>query len=124
MEMNNIKRQIPNIELLKIGVDAIQYMMNKCDKWKDTFDDMFDGFPVVKFYDEPISAIIKMLEEAYHDVSDKTYGSMLSWWIYEADMGRKTDFADSVIDTETGKKIPMRTIEDLYNYYVDMNGGK
>lgn len=114
---------IPSIDVLKIGVEAIQKMTEKQEKWDKTFQEMYNGTSIPVYFDTAFTAIIKMIETVYNDPEGR-YGSHISWWIWETDCG-KNKAADSVFDTETGEHIPMRTIEDVYNYYIKyhFNGG-
>ena len=111
---NNVP--IPSIDILKIGIVAIQHMQKLEKRWDKTFKEMYDGHGVPQYFNVPMAAICKMIEKVYNDVPGK-YGSHISWWIWETDCG-KNAAADSVVDTKTGEKIPMRTIEDVYNYYL------
>lgn len=118
--MTKFNKYIPSIDVLKIGVTAIQEMMEKEDRWDKTFQEMYNGTSVPDYFSTPYSAICKMIEATYNDTPGPN-GSHISWWIWEADCGRNLKLADSVTDVKTGKNIPMRTIEDVYNYYIKYN---
>lgn len=121
--MTKTNTYIPSIDILKIGIEAIQDMIKKESRWDKTFQEMYNGTSVPDYFSTPYNAICKMIEVTYNDVPNQ-YGSHISWWIWETDCGKKAS-ADSVVDTKTGEKIPMRTIEDVYNYYVKYTlGGK
>jgi hypothetical protein len=55
------------------------------------------------------SLIVKLLEEVMQDENE-----WISWWIYEADFGKKTKIANSVT-IEVGKKFPLKDAGDLYD---------
>lgn len=115
---------IPSKEVLETAVKTLLVMQEKENKWQKTFDEMFDGRFVPEYFNDAINGIIKMVEYTFND-HDTNYGSHFSWWCYEADFGRN-DLADSVADGKTREKIPMRTVDDLYNYYLKytLNGEK
>ena len=117
--MVKTNKYIPSIDVLKIGIEAIQDMMEKESRWDKTFQEMYNGTSVPDYFSTPYTAICKMIEVTYNDIPGQ-YGSHISWWIWETDCGKKAS-ADSVVDTKTGEKIPMRTIEDVYNYYIKYN---
>ena len=117
--MTKSKKYIPSIDVLKIGVTAIQEMMEKEERWDKTFQEMYNGTSVPDYFSTPYSAICKMIEATYNDIPGPN-GSHISWWIWETNCGKKA-LADSVTDTKTGENIPMRTIEDVYNYYIKYN---
>jgi len=52
--------------------------------------------------------IVEILKDAMNDEYD-----WISYWLYDCDCGTN-DNADSVKDKD-GKKIPLRTLDDLYN---------
>lgn len=119
---------IPSKEVLKTAVDALIKMNELEDRWQGTFDEMFDScFVVPSYFNEPRNAIVHMIEMTFNDNSTESFGSHFSWWCYETDFGRN-DLADSVTDSTTGENIPMRTVDDLYNYYIkytlNTNGNK
>ena len=111
---------LPSIEVLKIGVNAIQEMIKLEERWDKTFQEMYDGQAVPQYFNGPIKALCEIIEKTYNDIPGE-YGSHISWWIWEAECGKRLDLADSVIDQKTGKHIPMRTIEDVYSYYIKYN---
>lgn len=115
--MTKPNKLIPSIDVLKIGIEAIQDMQRLEEKWDKTFQEMYNGNSVPSYFDIPINAICKIIEKTYNDEPGQ-HGSHISWWIWEADYGKNKAAANSVMDTETGEKIPMSTIEDVYNYYV------
>ena len=56
-----------------------------------------------------------MVEEAFGDTPDPNWGSTFSWWVYDTEFGKRKHLTESLkVD---GKKIPMNTVKDLYNYY-------
>lgn len=108
----------PSIDVLKTAVNALKKMDELESKWLPTFEEMFQGSWVIpSYFDEPRNAIISMIEQLFDDQPPK-YGSHFSWWVYEAKYGMEEHIADSVTDAKTGEHIPMRTVEDLYNYYT------
>lgn len=111
-----MSKQIPTIDVLKIGVEAIQKMQEQEARWDKTFQEMYNGNSVPDYFSIPMNAICEIIEKTYNDEPGR-YGSHISWWIWEANCG-KNEAANSVIDTKTGEKIPMSTIEDVYNYYI------
>ncbi len=121
--MKKANGSVPSIDVLKIGIKAIQDMQKLEEKWDKTFQEMYDGHAVPQYFNIPMQAICKMIEKTYNDEPGE-YGSHISWWVWETDCGKKA-LADSVTNTKTGESIPMRTIEDVYSYYVKYNfGGK
>lgn len=115
-----MSKQIPTIDVLKIGVEAIQKMQEQETRWDKTFQEMYNGNSVPDYFNVPMNAICKIIEKTYNDEPGR-YGSHISWWIWEADCGKNETAANSVTDTETGEKIPMSTMEDVYNYYIKYN---
>ena len=115
-----MNKEIPPFELLKVGVEAIQKMQEKEERWDKTFQEMYNGTSVPDYFSEPMHAICEMLEIAFNDPPGE-YGSHISWWIWEANYGKVTQLADSVKDVKTNKHIPMRTLKDVYNYYKKYN---
>lgn len=112
-------KQLPPFEFLSIAVEALKKTHKNCDKWQNTFDEMFNGHFVPTFNEPLETAVIKMVELAFNDEPHPEYGSMFSWWVYDTEFGKKKDLADSVLYNK--KKIPMRTVKDLYNYYLMIN---
>jgi len=53
--------------------------------------------------------VVDTLKETMNDKSD-----WIGWWIYETDCGKKTKLTNSV-RSKTGKKLPCKTLGDLYN---------
>lgn len=107
---------IPPKEVLEMAVKSLMDIYEKYDRWQKTFDEMFDGRFVPTYFDDTINNIIKIVEILFKDTDGK-YGSHFSWWCFEANFGRN-ELADSVTDSNTQEKIPMKTVDDLYNYYL------
>lgn len=108
---------LPSKEILIVAVNALKKMFETEDKWQKTFDEMFDGRMVPTYYNEPMEAIVKMIELTFNDTPYETFGSTFSWWCYETDFGTN-ELADSLTDSATQENIPMKTVDDLYDYYL------
>lgn len=57
--------------------------------------------------------VIKLLEHITN-----CYDDIISWWMYEADFGRRDD-KFKTITYEDGREVVLNTAEDLYRYIVD-----
>ena len=53
---------------------------------------------------------IKLLKAIFHDEED-----WIDYWVYELDYGK--DYQDGDV-IQNGKNIPLKTIEDLYNFLL------
>lgn len=112
------EKNIPSLRFLKIAVNALKSVQKQEDKWQKTFDEMFDGHLVPQYNNCLRNAIISMVEEAFYDKPDPTWGSTFTWWVYDTEFGKRKKLTESV--TVNGKKIPMDAVEDLYDYYKMM----
>lgn len=99
----------PTIEPLKIGVAALYVAHQQMERWQKTFDEMFNGHFVPTYNETLETALVDVLQEIYNDTDT------LGWWIYEMEFGTKAK--EGSMTDENGNDIPMRTIEDLYQYY-------
>lgn len=97
------------IEHLKTGIAAIKEAHKQMDRWQKTFDERFDGRFVPTYNNVLENALIDVLKQIYNDTDT------LDWWIYEMDFGKKA--TQGSMTDESGKNIPMSTVEDLYRYY-------
>lgn len=113
------ENNIPSIEPLRIGLNAIESHSKKMDKWHTTFEEMFDGHPVYEGDNELISAIIDILKVHYKEEYDD---DIISWWIYEKEFGKRKDF--KMYEKGGEVEIPSDTVEDLYNYLIRFNFNK
>ena len=66
-------------------------------------------------------AMISLLESIMAIPVDKQYGSIISWWIYEDDFGKKHWSITDQDENGNLKEIYLNTAEDLYNYCKDMS---
>lgn len=108
-------KQLPSFEFLNTAVEALKKVHEKCDKWQETFNEMFDGH-FVPVFNEPLeSAVIKMVELAFDDEPHPDYGSIFSWWVYDCDFGAKKELSTSL--RVKGKSIPVTNVKELYKYY-------
>ena len=109
-------KQLPSLKFLETAVNALKKMEEQENKWRKTFNEMFDGHFVSQYNNVARNAIIKMVEEIFDDKDSDGYGSMFSWWIYDTNFGKNRQLADSVRYKD--KKVPMHTIKNLYDYYL------
>lgn len=98
-----------SINPLKIGINAIKKSHKNQENWQKTFNEMFNGHFVPTYCNELEIAIIEILKTIYNDKCT------LDWWIYEMDFG-KNCHKGSMSD-ENGNNIPMKTINDVYNFF-------
>lgn len=112
-------KQLPPLEFLVTAIEALKKSREQTDKWQDTFNEMFDGHLVPMYTSSLEAAIIKMVELAFNDEPHPDYGSIFSWWVYDCELGTRKDLLNSL--TVKGKKVPVTTPEELYNYYNLIN---
>ena len=103
----------PTVDLLKIGITALKKQYEKEEKWKKTFNEMFDGHLVPQFSSDLENAIIKMLQIAYNDKTET-----ISWWIYEQEFGKKCKEKPAMWDKD-GNPIHLRNIDELYKFLIE-----
>ena len=98
------------------AITAIKHKNDKLDK-EIKNSDLRIAFCEYSLQDD----MIALLESAMNIPVDKQYGSIISWWIYEDDFGKKHW---SITDQDENGKVTetyLTTAEDLYNYCKDMS---
>ena len=49
-----MKNNIPSIDVLKIGINAIQQMQEREERWDKTFQEMYNGTSVPDYFSIPL----------------------------------------------------------------------
>ena len=89
-------------------IQLIQNYRSEQDALSALIDKISEGFAVVTIGDYLIDEIINMINEDLH-IEDR---DLLFWWLYE-------DVEKVIYDGD--KEISVRTLEELYDYIVDIN---
>lgn len=89
--------------------------IKKCFDYEDEINDVNYKYNVDGIMSLPncVDSCIELLTKVLHDEE----GDMIGYWIYEENFGETYDDGD-VVD-ESGNNIPLKTIDDLYDYLVD-----
>lgn len=83
---------------------ALRQQQKKEEAFAEAMQNMLDGKFVATLADDVVVMLVKVLEEIYDDT--------ISYFIYELDFGRRDKDSMKI----NGKKIPLGTVENLWNY--------
>ena len=106
MTKEQFKRHLTRLVELKKEVDKVEDVMRK-----STLNDDFSGGLLGVVWYEDLS--IKILSDAMDDTE-----GWVPYWIYDCEFGTRKELYNSVKDRD-GKKIPFKTINDLYNCIIN-----
>ena len=98
-------------EGFKKAIKAIEEQQSLMDKLDDI---NFRGLATDIAENGLISTLISVLEESFNLYTDPSYGSTLSWWIYET----KDDKSNAIIYDDE-EVIKLDTVDKLYDYLIE-----
>lgn len=98
-------------EGFKKAIKAIEEQQDLMDKLDDI---NFMGLATDIAENGLIDTLISVLEESFNLYTDPSYGSTLSWWIYET----KDDKSNAIIYDDE-EVIKLDTVDKLYDYLIE-----
>ena len=98
-------------EGFKKAIKAIEEQQDLMDKLDDI---NFMGLATDIAENGLIDTLISVLEESFNLYTDQSYGSTLSWWIYET----KDDKSNAIIYDDE-EVIKLDTVDKLYDYLIE-----
>lgn len=100
------------LKLFENLITALKEQLELDKKNSDLLGEVFtDSYLIMYPNSIIIEAVISFLEDYFNDE-----GEWVSYFVYELDFGEKW-YSDCVLDSD-GKNIPLKTIEDLYNFLI------
>ena len=106
MTKEQFKKHLTRLVELKKEVEKVEDVMRK-----STLNDGFGGELLGVDWYEDLS--LKILSDAMDDKDQ-----WIPYWIYDCELGTRKGLYNSVKDRD-GKKIPFKTINDLYNCIIN-----
>lgn len=106
-----------SLEELQSTIDIINKSAERDKKFSDSMEEYSDE--CYFFVSNPLQTTLlqnleKRLSNEQEDIKDYP---MLEYWFYELDQGQCNLADDCPVTLEDGTKIPLKTLEDVYNYY-------
>jgi hypothetical protein len=99
--MNNVI----SLEFFKECINTIREQEENEKKAIEGLNNILDGYPIIMNLTMDLS--VRLLEKLFDD-----RGEYISWWLWE-------DVEKVVTHTDSGKKIVLETIEQLYNFLIE-----
>lgn len=99
------------LEQFTDAINALKTTWDKNTGFSNSMSSWTSSFFISEFGEPACEKIIELLEFIFNDKDN-----WISYWVYDLDYGSSTTLSAT---REDGSKIPLSTIEDLYNLLVE-----